>query len=167
MFPSEDRFALPLVGIKNEQKSHTFHCKNHFLYLNFFAVFPLLLENQLSNDNFASQFHWKLPSLFLVDLSLHEWIFAIGLICTRESKTLLNFLKLVKYFVQSQTHFVCRTSVDMEFPKVVVVTSVARKFKSICRKLALFEFALPSWTCKLASWTCLKNDFFYFSLCIR
>lgn len=28
---------------------------------------------------------------------------------------------------------------------------VARKFKSICRKLALFEFALPSSTCKLAS----------------
>ena len=31
------------------------------------------------------------------------------------------------------------------------VISVARKFKSICRKLALFEFALPSSTCKLAS----------------
>ena len=45
--------------------------------------------------------------------------------------------------------------------------SVARKFKSICRKLALFEFALPSSTCKLASWVCLKSDFFYSSLCIR
>ena len=31
------------------------------------------------------------------------------------------------------------------------ISSVARKFKSICRKLALFEFALPSSTCKLAS----------------
>ena len=32
-----------------------------------------------------------------------------------------------------------------------LLRSVARKFKSICRKLALFEFALPSSTCKLAS----------------
>ena len=31
------------------------------------------------------------------------------------------------------------------------VAAVARKFMSICQKLALFEFALPSLTCKLAS----------------
>ena len=42
--------------------------------------------------------------------------------------------------------------------------SVAGKFRSICKLLALFVFALPSQTCKLASLVCLDFNFFYPSI---
>ena len=42
--------------------------------------------------------------------------------------------------------------------------SVAGKFRSICKLLALFVFALPSQAWKLASLVCSDLDFFYSSI---
>ena len=50
------------------------------------------------------------------------------------------------------------TSFYMKWP------SVAGKFRSICKLLALFVFALPSQTCKLPSLVCLEFDFFKSSI---
>ena len=47
---------------------------------------------------------------------------------------------------------------------IIMGTSVAGKFRSICKLLALFVFALPSQTCKLASLVCLDFNFFYPSI---
>ena len=56
------------------------------------------------------------------------------------------------YFPRKSVNFI-ENNLTTEGPLFLftVAISVARKFKSICRKLALFEFALPSSTCKLAS----------------
>ena len=59
-------------------------------------------------------------------------------------------LAIIEDEVQA-TIFICKEFTNKGQGKKNLTASVARKFKSICRKLALFVFALPSSTCKLAS----------------
>ena len=87
---------------------------------------------------------------------------------SRQHWFLIQLLILMFRSYLYYTHFLCHCQPKLStYPRVWPpvklrphTTSVAGKFRSICKLLALFVFALPSQTCKLASLVCLDFNFF-------